>query len=431
MKIVNSSPISAFGGLNFVLRELDSLGVDVLLQKHLPKLPSQSIYSWKDILYSFWSIFFCSGDCSEDISIHLKDTLNNTPFVKAPSPDRILNRMKELAEPSMIFGTPRGSAKHEFSINPALNKLNIRLLKKFGAFNQKEITLDYDNTLLYTQKKDAVMTFKKQFGYAPGVGLIGNNIVYVENRNGNSAAQNLQEDTLERMFLLLQEHGVKVDKFRADGASYYFSPMSVIKKYVSNFYIRARMNDSLSEAINQVNNWKKIELGGEIVEIGSVLHKPFEKIASREKVENSIGECRLIITKVKRKDGQYNVFTGEAYSYHGILTNDVKSSSEQIINFYNQRGASEREFDVLKNDFGWNKMPFSKLEYNAAFLILTAMCRNIYHYIITKFSGLYRNLAPNYRLKKFIFRFICMPAKWVKSSRTYKLRLYGNISFKT
>ena len=48
------------------------------------------------------------------------------------------------------------------------------------------------------------MTYKKQFGYAPGVGIIGKHVVYVENRNGNSDAQTLQQDTLALMFDLLK-----------------------------------------------------------------------------------------------------------------------------------------------------------------------------------------------------------------------------------
>ena len=95
--------------------------------------------------------------------------------------------------------------------------------------------------------------------------------------------------------------------------------------------------------------------------------------------------------------------------------------------FYNQRGKQEREFDILKNDFIWNKMPFSKLEQNTVFLITTAICRNIYNHIISTFSKRYKNLSPEYRIKKFIFRFICIPAKWIKSSRLWKLRVYGEI----
>lgn len=102
-----------------------------------------------------------------------------------------------------------------------------------------------------------------------------------------------------------------------------------------------------------------------------------------------------------------------------------------MVSFYNQRGAIEKEFDVLKNDFGWNNLPFSKLEQNTVFLMFTAMCRNLYQYIIEKFSIKYEGLNPKYRIKKFIFRFIAIPAKWIKTSRQQKLRVYGNIHFKT
>ena len=125
------------------------------------------------------------------------------------------------------------------------------------------------------------------------------------------------------------------------------------------------------------------------------------------------------------------MFTGEAYNYSPILTNDFKMTDDEVVYFYNARGAQEREFDVLKNDFGWNKMPFSKLEQNTVFLLLMAMCKNVYVHIIEKFASKVKFLSPNFRIKKFIFRFICIPAKWIKTGRMDKLRIYGNIAFKT
>ena len=73
MKILKSSHISPFGGLNFVLEEFEKQNIGSLLQKFLPVLPNQSIYSWKDILYSFWSIYFCGGDCIEDLGGNFRD----------------------------------------------------------------------------------------------------------------------------------------------------------------------------------------------------------------------------------------------------------------------------------------------------------------------------------------------------------------------
>ena len=42
-----------------------------------------------------------------------------------------------------------------------------------------------------TEKYDARSTYKKSEGYQPGVVSIGKNIVYIEDRNGNSPAKSL------------------------------------------------------------------------------------------------------------------------------------------------------------------------------------------------------------------------------------------------
>ena len=426
MKLIHSKTLSPFGGVNFVLSELDQQGLGKILNDHLPKLANQSRYSWKDILYSFWSVLFCGGDCAEDLSINFRDSFQGNPFIHVPSPDRILARMKDLSGGKQLFTTVRGKSLHEFSINNQLNELNLKVLIKLGNIDaSKTYTLDYDNTNIFADKADAAMTYLKERGYIPGVGFIGSNVVYVENRNGNSDAQTLQQDTLKRMFNLLSTYNIKVDKFRADSASYQFSTLSVIYSNTNTFYIRARMNESLNEAISQVSNWRKIDGEHPDMMRGSVIFSPFQKIAERTNQEYNLEPCRLIVTKEKRMDGQINLFTGEACSYAAIITNDFQMTEDQIVVFYNQRGKSEKEFDVLKNDFCWNKMLFSKLEENTVFLLLTALCRNIYNYIIHRFSLQYKKLAPNFRLKKFIFRFICVPAKWISSSRTTVLRIYG------
>lgn len=431
MKVIKSFQISAFGGLNFVFDAFNKIGLDRFINTNFPELPSQSKYNWKDILYSFWSVFFCGGDCAEDIAINLKSGLKNNPFIKLPSPDRVLDRLKELAKPGMFMTIPGRTKTHHFSINQPLNNINQLLFKKLSKNNKIGHILDYDNTLLFSNKADAVITYKKRFGYCPGVGIIGKNIVYVENRNGNSNADTMQKETLERMFNLIESNNIKIRAFRADGASYSLSALNEIQKNVDLFYIRCRMSAALNEAIVKINQWNELIIDGRKVYRGSILFTPFKNKAKRSKQEHLLKQYRLVITKEPRDDGQINMFTGEACIYRGILTNDFESSNDEVVIFYNQRGAIEREFDVLKNDFGWNNMPFSKLEQNTVFLIVTAMCRNLYEFIIKQFSLIFKHLKPHYRIKKFIFRFICIPAKWVKSSRNFKLRVYGNIAFKT
>ena len=153
MKVIKSKSITPFGGLNFVFDEFEKIGLGRFINKELPNLPAQSEYSWKDILYSFLAIFFCGGDCAEDLSGNFKASLSTNPFVKIPSPDRVLNRMKDLAEPIQLFDTVRGDKLHEFGINTLLTRVNLSIIKKLRLLDKRtDIILDYDNTILFTRK---------------------------------------------------------------------------------------------------------------------------------------------------------------------------------------------------------------------------------------------------------------------------------------
>lgn len=234
------------------------------------------------------------------------------------------------------------------------------------------------------------------------------------------------------MFELLNNQKINIDVFRADAGSYVYNVLKIVRKNTNKFYIRARMSQRLATAIKDIKTWKTVKLAKETVLRGEVEFTPFVRAARKDIARGiKLEKCRLVVTKTKRKDKQVNLFTDEAYIYSAIITNEFKKSIDQIVHFYNQRGAIEKEFDVLKNDFGWNNLPFSKLEQNTVFMIFSAMGRNLYHYIINLFSKKFKNLKPNYRIKKFIFRFIAIPAKWVKSAREFKLRVYGDLHFKT
>lgn len=434
MKVIQNSTISPFGGLNFVLKEFDRLNINDLLNSSLPELSANSQYKWNDILYYFWSIYFCGGSCIEDLGANLKNYLEPNPFIKVPSPDRILSRFKELSTPKEFIKSPRGKAINQFNNNETLNLVNIKLLKKLNPtkFSSNDLTLDYDNTIIYSKKSDAKMTYKREFGYQPGIALIGSDIVGIQNRNGNSVAHTLQETTLEAMFENLKKNEISIKSFRADSASYKFEILNTVNKYVDNVYVRVRMRHSIYDIINKIEDWEEIKTNdGRTLFRGSSVFIPFKKTAREQNKKELLREYRIVVTKEQKHDGQINMFTNEACIYSCIMTTNFEQSNDEVVFFYNQRGKVEREFDVLKNDFGWNHLPFSKLEQNTVFLLFTAMCRNLYNYIIHRFSCVYKHLNTNFRIKKFIFRFICIPAKWIKHSRQLFLRIYGDIPLKT
>ncbi len=431
MKIQKSNSISAFGGINFVLEHLENNRIGDLFNQQLPALANQSTYTWKDIMYSILSIYLCGGEYIEDLQTHLRSHFSDNPFVKLPSSDTVLKRLKELSKDNHVCQTKRGTIEHSYNINYLLGKLNISLLKKLGAFSKEQITIDYDNTIIFNEKSDSKMTYKRNPGYQPGVCTINEEqILYIENRNGNSDAKSFQEDTLKRMFALLKSNQVKkADHFRADAASYQYDVIKLLEAEVKNFYIGCR-NSYVEKYFSQIHKWENMtDCSNEVMEVGEITITPFQK-QSRDN-RRKAKEYRLIVKRKPREDGQINLFTQDAYEYRAILTNNIEISAIEVAHFYNQRGNMEKQFDILKNDFGWNHMPFSRMSQNAVFLYLTAICRNLYYNIIHHFSRIVATLEPTFRLKKFIFRFIILPAKWIKHARQNQLKIYGEINFST
>jgi len=418
MKISTSQEkITPFGGFNFCYNLLIDSGISKLIDAHLGSRVKYVGFGYSDILMNHLAIFLNGGDCSEDIQEHLGGHLKEVRGLSVCSADTILRGIKELATPTEEITSSSG-VTHEFNINMKLNKLLLKALKKTGQLDAKQgYTLDYDNQVIATEKYDAKKTYKKCEGYQPGVASIGKNIVYIEGRNGNSQAKYLQEETLRRSFSLLDEQGIRIKRFRADSASFQQKVVDLVAEKSQHFYIRAMRCASMEQQISQLpaDAWQKIRLGVQEMEVTQIEdYRPFD----------GQKPYRLVVSRIKRRDGQSGLFTGDAFTYRAILTNDLEWDNQQIVSFYNQRGSAERTFDAMNNDFGWSKLPCSFLNENTAFMILTALYANLYQFMLTTFSSKLDWVKENFRLKKFIFRFITVAAKWIKTGRQFVLKLY-------
>ena len=79
---------------------------------------------------------------------------------------------------------------------------------------------------------------------------------------------------------------------------------------------------------------------------------------------------------------------------------------------------------LVTNDFGWAHQPFSFLKENTVFLLLTAMLKNFYVFLLRRIHKTMPNVKPNFRLKKFLISFVIVPAKWIRTGRRPVLNLY-------
>jgi len=230
-------------------------------------------------------------------------------------------------------------------------------------------------------------------------------------------------DTLQRMFGALDKYTTsKVSHFRADAASYQYEVIELLNQKTKFFYIGCR-NSYVEKYFPQVQDWTTTQDEFGELQVGSITITPFKHQAKNHKAIPK--PYRLLVKRRLKKDGQINMVTQDAYDYRAILTNNFDMTDLEVANFYAKRGNMERQFDILKNDFGWQYLPFSSLNKNSVFLYFSAICRNLYKNVIEHFSAKCKSLKPTYRIKKFIFRFIILPAKWIKQSRQMKLKVYN------
>lgn len=412
---IKSDRVTPFGGIYYAMDEFSRLKLDSLIDRTLGIRSLYAGYQYSEIISSLFWIYYCGGDHIEDIGAHLGDSLRLRPGTSIPSPDTVLRGIKELCQRDIFYTS---SAGNSYAFNPA-EKLNALLLDML--LQTKQLTghslydLDFDHQFLAAEKYDTVYGYKKERGYFPGVATINGHVVGVENRAGNTNVRFHQNDTLRRFFRRLADRSIFIDRCRMDCGSYSEEIVRMVHGYSQTFYIRAAKYQSLYLQMNQITDWKQVEINCQNYEVASI---PFTSFLEEE-------NYRLVIQRQERTDGQPDLFDGK-YEYWYILTNDHQKTEEEVIHFYNGRGTCEKVFDVMNNDFGWKHLPCSFLSENTVFLLLTAMAKNFYTYLVEKVSKVFTDLKPTSRTKRFVFRFITVPAKWVKIGRQWTLNIYSN-----
>ena len=357
-------------------------------------------------------VYFCGGTCIEDLSKHIIPCVSQHPKLRTCSSDTILRAIEELTEGNVSYTSDNGKT-YEFNKAEKLNNLLLEALLTTGQLTKGgEYDFDFDHQFIETEKYDAKTTYKHFKGYGPGIAVINNMIVGVENRDGNTNVRFHQQDTLERMFLGLEDKGLKINRARMDCGSCSEEIVKMVEKHCKHFYIRANRCPSLYDDIFALRGWKTEEINGIQFELNSILVEKWE------------GKCyRLVIQRQRRTCGDLDIWEGE-YTYRCILTNDYKSSARDIVEFYNLRGGKERIFDDMNNGFGWNRLPKSFMAENTVFLLLTALIRNFYKTIMSRLDTKAFGLKKTSRIKAFVFRFISVPAKWIMTARRYVLNIY-------
>jgi hypothetical protein len=410
-KAIKSEKLTPFGGIFAMMEQFDST-LSYVIDTTLGLRCRLYGYQYSEIIRSLMSIYFCGGSCIEDVTTHLMPHLSLHPTLRTCSSDTILRAIKELTQENISYTSDTGK-NYDFNTADTLNTLLLNCMCAAGQLKEGEMyDVDFDHQFIETEKYDAKHTYKKFLGYRPGVAVIGDLIVGIENSDGNTNVRFHQKDTLKRFFERFEQNNLVINRFRADCGSCSEEIVEEVATHCKTFYIRANRCSSLYNDLFALRGWKRGEINGIEFELNSILVEKWE------------GKCyRLVIQRQRRNSGDLDLWEGE-YTYRCILTNDYKSSTRDIVEFYNLRGGKERIFDDMNNGFGWSRLPKSFMAENTVFLLLTALIHNFYKTIMSRLDTKAFGLKKTSRIKAFVFRFISVPAKWIMTARQYVLNIY-------
>ena len=125
------------------------------------------------------------------------------------------------------------------------------------------------------------------------------------------------------------------------------------------------------------------------------------------------------------REGAFFPFCGSGNRQSpGTSVHVVRLSKREVVEFYNLRGGKEHIFDDMNNGFGWARLPKSFMAENTVFLLLTALIRNFYKFLMDRIDAKTFGLKKTSRIKAFVFKFISVPAKWIRTARHYQLNIY-------
>jgi hypothetical protein len=295
-------------------------------------------------------------------------------------------------------------------------------------------TLDIDATLVETQKKESLFSYKGYKAYQPLNTYWAEQgfMLHTEFRDGNVPAGYEQLRVFEKALSLLPD-GVKSVRLRSDTAGYQHDLLTYCDDKEKHprfgrieFAIGCDVTQEFKKAVNEAKEWhplldKKGCITGEWAEVCFVPNKsattkktePYRYIALRELMKQPHLLCMdsLPFQTITFENTQYKLF--------GIVTN-MDWEGGTLIRWQHERcGKSEEAHAVMKEDLAGGKLPSGKFGENAAWWLIMVLAYNLN----TAMKNLIlRGSWVTKRMKAIRFHLINLPGRIIEKSRQLLIR---------
>jgi hypothetical protein len=427
------SPLSSFGGAPIFLEFLKSIGFDYMVSRHLKSTSNQGFHPFHHLL-SLTLINILGGESVSDITMVERDSglkrflkkyknsflgfvgrdfrkSKSGFFPSATTLFAFLNSFKSCKEEEERESTPKGKSK----ILPVdeklknLSAINRDIISVAQTLNPQTIaTLDMDNNIIVSNKRNAKVSYKKEKSYQPfNVYWAEQDLMlYNEFRDGNVPPGFEQLRVLKDALKQLPA-SVKKVQVRSDSAGYQHDFLEYMESGESRFgkikfAVSCNVTHSFRSAVLNTpeEEWKRvtymdedgnqIETNHEVAEICFVPETKnkrknapvFRYLATREITDIQIefsdtGQMMFVTSENAEKKLHLEVFKGSAYKIFGIVTNKRELPLD-ILHWHRKRcGKSEQEHSRLTKDMAGGRFPSGDFGPNAAWWQIAIISLNL------------------------------------------------------
>lgn len=424
--------VTARAGLPLVLETARALGLDSNARELLRIRKRASGYTEAEHVEALLLLQASGGERMEDMA-HLaadKGLVRLTGKKTLPSPDAVGNFLKAFHDDACIAEAeaallPKARARLIPESKPllALAEVGSRLVRRIhaaAAALRTTATIEHDNTIVESTKREARAHYKGGRGYQPGIAYWSEMdlIVADEFREGNVPAAMRPLHLIRRAFANLPTT-VTTRRFRADSACYGTETLKWLadpENRIDRFTISADMSRELALACAALPEkaWKPYE-------------ERVTEVVTWAEVEFCSGNwpkdakpLRTLVKRVVKRQGA--LFPDGNHQRHfAVVSNDWTMNGKALLDWHYQRaGQIEHVHDVLKNELGAGTLPCAEFGANAAWFRLSTFVYNLLSALKT--LALPADLQDA-RPKRLRFAVLTLPGRLIMHARKLTVRL--------
>lgn len=331
--------------------------------------------------------------------------------------------LKAMTIPAMPAANSLGDFLRRFGHRTIhrLGGVNAGLARQTLAETGDALTLDVDSSLVEAHKEEALWSYKGFPGYNPLLAWVEETDVFLAGvfREGNAAPQSHVRSLLHYCRKALPK-GRRL-RLRSDSAGYRLDVMDYCLRHGIDFAIGADLDPAVREAIEEIpdGKWQLVVRGNDTFLLAETIHVP-----GAGNNDYDLPALRLVVTR--KLSGQLELFKDPLKHRAIIASMPPAMNTEQVLDFYNDRGKAEKAIGELKNGFGLEKLPCGQLMANAAFL-QTAM---IAYNLVQLFKR--RALPKSWRtlgIKSLRFRLLGQAGRVIRHAGQIVLKLSADFPF--